>query len=93
MSKGTVAMGFAGFTFQKELPKAVNSIGAASPSAREIAKTAPVINAREETGTTTPNIVRHLGIPKANDASRRESGTSRNASWALIKMIGIIMNA
>jgi len=73
-------MGFLRFRFQKGLPKAVNSIGAASPKALDTARTAPVNNARDETGKTTPSIVRHFGTPRAKDASRSDDGTRRNAS-------------
>src|SRR4026208_2301287 len=86
-------MGLVGFKFQNEFPNAVNNIGAASPRALENARTAPVIKAREENGKTTPIIVRHLGMPRASDASRRESGTNRSASWALMRTIGTIMKA
>src|SRR4029077_2629497 len=93
MSRGTVAIGLVMLRFQNELPNAVNSIGAASPRARDIAKTTPVMSAREDTGRTTPRIVRHLGTPRARAASRRESGTSRSASWALMRMIGTMIKA
>src|SRR2546426_11551600 len=81
------------FRFQNGLPNAVNNIGAASPRARDIAKTTPVISAREETGKTTPRMVRHLGMPRAREASRSESGTSRSASWAVMRMIGTMIKA
>src|SRR5215470_3801169 len=93
MSKGTVAMGLLRLKFQNGLPNAVKSMGAASPSTLETANTTPVRRAREETGKTTHRIVRHFGTPRARAASRREAGTSRKASWALIKIMGIMMKA
>ena len=93
MSMGTVAIGLLRFKFQKGLPKAVNSIGAASPRALETARIAPVNNAVFETGKTTQSIVRHFGTPNANDASRREVGTRRNASWEVMTKIGTMIKA
>ena len=86
-------MGLVRFRFQKGLPKAVNSIGAASPRALETARMAPVNKAVCETGKTTQRIVRHLGTPNASDASRSDVGTNRKASWEVITRIGTIMKA
>src|SRR5713226_2202205 len=93
MSNGTVAMGLPRLRFQNGLPNAVNNMGAASPNALAIARTTPVNRARDETGKTTQRIVLHLGTPRAREASRREVGTSRKGSWALIKIIGIMIKA
>ncbi len=93
MSMGTVAMGLPRFKFQNGLPKAVNNIGAASPSAREIAKTPPVIKALEETGNTIPIMVRHFGTPSASEGSRSDGGTKRNASCEVIRTIGTMIMA
>ncbi len=41
-------------------------------------------------GSTTKQIVRHRGTPRANDASRRSAGTSLSISSAARTTVGII---
>ena len=69
---------------------ATTSSGAVSPITREIASTTPVTTPPIDVGSTTLTMVRHFGTPRAYDASRRSSGTSRNISSDERTTVGII---
>ena len=66
------------------------SSGAVSPMTRAIASMTPVTMPATAVGSTTLTIVCHFGTPRAYDASRRSSGTSRSISSDERTTIGII---
>ena len=69
---------------------AISSSGAVSPTTRAMASVTPVTMPPSAVGSTTLAIVRHFGTPRAYDASRRSSGTSRSISSVERTTIGII---
>jgi hypothetical protein len=79
------------FVIKWVLVAAVNNKGAVSPVAREIANTTPVINPVFPVATTTLNMVFHRGIPRAMEASLRETGTSLSDSSVVLAIIGIMI--
>ena len=76
--------------FAESVLPAITSSGAVSPITRAVASMTPVMMPPIEVGTTTLMIVRHFGTPRAYDASRRSSGTSRSISSVERTTIGII---
>ncbi len=78
------------FALTPSVAPAMTSSGAVSPITREIASTTPVTMPAIDVGSTTLMIVRHFGTPRAYDASRRSSGTSRNISSVERTTVGII---
>src|ERR1035437_4187986 len=70
------------------LPNAVRSSGAVSLAALATARSAPVTMPGRAVGRTTETIARHLRTPRAREASRRWSGTSRRASSDVRTMSG-----
>ena len=66
------------------------SSGAVSPATRATASMTPVTMPAIAVGSTTLMIVRHLGTPRAYDASRSSSGTSLSISSVERTTIGII---
>jgi hypothetical protein len=73
------------------LVPAVNSNGAVSPDARDIANNMPVKSPFFPVLKTILSTVFHLGIPRAIDASLNVVGTSLRDSLVVLAMIGVII--
>ena len=68
----------------------MSSSGAVSPMTRAMARVMPVPMPAAATGSTTFRMVRHLGTPRAYDASRSSAGTSLSISSDARTTTGVI---